>query len=127
LSSGAINAVTAPSLTAEQLQWASRLDHMNTGIVGFGVGAVVFSEAALAKLGAENREIVETTGRAANLALTRIIRSEDDQAFARLKKKMTVHGMSEAERAGWEKVWKKACQSVKPALSGDVLAKIGYC
>jgi TRAP-type C4-dicarboxylate transport system substrate-binding protein len=127
LNSGAINALTAPSVTAEQLQWASRLDHMNTGVVGFGDGAVVFSEAGLAKLGAENREIMETTGRAANLALTRIIRSEDDQAFARLKKKMTVHDMTEAERAEWEKVWKKACQSVKTALPGDVLAKIGYC
>jgi TRAP-type C4-dicarboxylate transport system substrate-binding protein len=127
LSSGAINSLTAPSITAEQLQWASRLDHLNTGVVGFGVGAVVFSEAALAKLGAENREIVETTGRAANLALTRIIRIEDDQAFARLKKKMTVHDMTEAERAEWEKFWKKACQSAKTALPGDVLAKIGYC
>jgi len=127
LTSGAINSLTAPSVTAEQLQWASRLDHLNTGVVGFGVGAVVFSEAALAKLGIENREILETTGTAANLALTRLIRSEDDQAFARLKKRMTVHDMTEAERADWERVWKKACESVKTALPGDVLAKIGYC
>ena len=100
---------------------------MNTGIVGFGVGAVVLSEAQLAKLGAENREILQTTGRAANVALNRIIRSEDDAAFARLKKRMTVHEMTAAERAEWEKVWKKACQRVKTALPGDVLAKIGYC
>jgi TRAP-type C4-dicarboxylate transport system substrate-binding protein len=127
LNSGAINTLTAPSVTAEQLQWASRLDHMNTGVVGFGIGAVVFSEAALAKLGTENREIMETTGRAANLSLTKIIRGEDDQAFARLKKKMTVHDMTETERAEWEKVWKKACESSKKALPRDVLAKIGYC
>jgi TRAP-type C4-dicarboxylate transport system substrate-binding protein len=127
LSSGAINALTAPSLAAEQLQWTSQLDHMNTGVIGFGVGAVVLSESALAKLGAENREIMETTGKAANLALTKIIRGEDDAAFERLKKKMTVHEMSDAERAEWEKVWKKACQRVKTALPGDVLEKIGYC
>jgi TRAP-type C4-dicarboxylate transport system substrate-binding protein len=127
LNAGAVDALVAPPLAAEQLQWSSRLDHMNTGTVGFGVGAVVLSESQLAKLGAENRQIMETTGRAANAALTRIIRSEDDAAFQRLKKRMTVHEMSPAERAEWEKVWKKACQRVKTALPGDVLEKIGYC
>jgi TRAP-type C4-dicarboxylate transport system substrate-binding protein len=127
LNSGAVNVVTAPALAAEQLQWTSQLDHMNTGVTGFGVGAVVLSEAALSKLSAEDRSIMETTGQAANVLLTKIVRSEDDQAFERLKKKMTVHDMTEAERADWDRVWKKACLRVKAALPGDVLSKIGYC
>jgi TRAP-type C4-dicarboxylate transport system substrate-binding protein len=127
LNSGAVNVLVAPSLASEQLQWTSQLDHMNTGIVGFGVGAVVLSESALAKLGPQNREIFETTGKAANLALGKIIRHEDDAAFERLRKKLTVHDMTGAERAEWEKIWKKACQRVKSALPGDVLTKIGYC
>jgi len=44
LNSGAINILTAPALAAEPLQWSSRLDHLNTGVVGFGVGATVLSE-----------------------------------------------------------------------------------
>lgn len=127
LNSGAINVLSVPSLAAEQLQWASRLDHINTGVVGFGVGATVLSEKELEKLGAENREIMQKTGTAAANALTKIIRKEDDEAFDRLQKKMTVHQQTDAERAEWEKLYKKACQRVKSALPGDVLAKIGYC
>jgi TRAP-type C4-dicarboxylate transport system substrate-binding protein len=95
--------------------------------VGFGVGATVLSEKELAKLPAEERQIMETTGKAASVALTKIIRKEDDQALERLYKKMTVHTQTDAERAEWEKIYKKACQRVKSALPGDVLAKIGYC
>jgi TRAP-type C4-dicarboxylate transport system substrate-binding protein len=127
LNSGAINVLTVPALAAEQLQWASRLDHMNDGVVGFGVGAMVISDKELQKLPAEQREIMEKTGKAANEALTKIIRKEDDAALERLMKKMTVHHQTDAERAEWDKIFKKACQRVKTALPGDVLSKIGYC
>lgn len=127
LNAGAINVLTAPALAAEQLQWASRLDHMNTGVVGFGVGAIVLSQKELDKLPADQRDIMEKTGRAASDALTKIIRKEDDAALERLKSKMTVHEQTAAERAEWEKIYKKACQRVKSALPGDVLTKIGYC
>jgi len=127
LNSGAVNVLAAPSLAAEQLQWASKLDHINTGAVYFGVGATVLSEKELEKLGAENQEIMRKTGQAAAAALLKIIRKEDDAAFDRLQKKMTVHQQTEAEHEEWDKVFKKACQRVKSALPGDVLSKIGYC
>ena len=127
LNSGAINVLSVPALAAEQLQWASRLDHINTGVSGFGVGAGVFSEKELAKLPKEQRDIFETLGRNASAALARMIRGEDDAAYERLKKKMTVHVETDAERAEWDKVYKKACQRVKTAMPGEVLAKIGYC
>jgi len=56
-----------------------------------------------------------------------MIRAEDDMAYERLKKKMTVHQQTDAERAEGEKIYKKACQRVKTAMPGEVLAKIGYC
>jgi TRAP-type C4-dicarboxylate transport system substrate-binding protein len=127
LNSGAINVLSVPALAAEQLQWASRLDHLNTGISGFGVGAGVFSEKELAKLPKEQRDIFEQLGKNASMALAKMIRAEDDMAYERLKKKMTVHQETDAERAEWEKVYKKACQRVKTAMPGEVLAKIGYC
>jgi TRAP-type transport system periplasmic protein len=127
LNSGAIDIMTTPSLAAEQLQWSSRLDHINTGVVGFGVGASVLSEKELAKLGPEHRKVMEETGDIATKALTGRIRAADDEAFARLKKKMKVHEQTAAERAEWMSVYKKACQRVKSALPGDVLSKIGFC
>ncbi len=127
LNSGAINVLTAASLAAEQLQWTSRLDHINDGLVGFGVGAMVISEKELSKLPKDQRDLMESTGKAAQLALIKIIRKEDDAAFDRLLKKMTVHHQTDAEKAEWEKIYKKACQRVKTAMPGDVLEKIGYC
>ncbi|HVW25030.1 MAG TPA: TRAP transporter substrate-binding protein DctP [Polyangiaceae bacterium] len=127
LNSGSINVLMTPALAAEQLQWASRLDHLNTGVAGFGVGAGVFSDKELAKLPKDQRDTFEQLGRNATTALGKIIRGEDDAAFERLKKKMTVHVQTDAERAEWEKVYKKACQRVKTAMPGDVLTKIGYC
>ena len=127
LNSGAINVLTVPPLAAEQLQWASRLDHMNDGVVSFGVGALVMSEKEMAKLAPEQREIFEKTGHTTGEVLTKIIRREDDAALERLLKKMTIHHQTDAERAEWDKIFKKACQRVKTALPGDVLSKIGYC
>jgi TRAP-type transport system periplasmic protein len=127
LNSGAIDILTTPSLAAEQLQWSSRLDHINTGVVAFGVGATLLSESELAKLSPEHRTIMEETGKIATQALTGRIRKEDDAAFERLQKKMKVHKQTAAERAEWMDVYKKACQRVKSALPGDVLSKIGFC
>jgi len=124
LNSGAINVLAPPAIAAEQLQWASRLDHMNTGVVSFGVGATVLSESELSKLPKDQRAVMDDTGAAASKALTKIIRAEDDAAFERLKKKMITHEMTPAERVLWEDVWKKACVRVKSALPGDVLSKI---
>ncbi len=127
LTAGSINVLAPPALAAEQLQWTSRLDHMNTGAAGFGVGATVLSDAEMKKLPDDQRDVLEKTGAAASNALTKIIRKEDNEAFERLKKKMVVHEQTDAEAAEWDKVFKKACVRVKSALPGDVLSKIGYC
>lgn len=127
LTAGSINVLAPPALAAEQLQWTSRLDHLNTGAAGFGVGATVLSDAEMKKLPDDQRDVLEKTGAAASNALTKIIRKEDNEAFDRLKKKMVVHEQTDAEAAEWDKVFKKACVRVKSALPGDVLSKIGYC
>ncbi len=127
LNSGAIDVMNTPSLAAEQLQWASRLDHINTGTTYFSIGAVVLSEKQLSKMPADQRKVVTETGHLAAKALTARIRSADDAAFARLKKKMSVHNPTAAETAAWKKVFKKACQRLKSAIPGGVLTKIGAC
>jgi TRAP-type C4-dicarboxylate transport system substrate-binding protein len=127
LNSGAIDVMNTPSLAAEQLQWASRLDHINTAQTYFGIGAVVMSQKALEGLTEDQREILKTTGKQAAEALTRKIRAADDAAFGRLKKKMTVHEATDAEKAEWKAVFKKACQSLKSSIPGDALGKVGAC
>jgi TRAP-type C4-dicarboxylate transport system substrate-binding protein len=127
LNAGAIDVMNTPSLAAEQLQWASRLDHMNTNATYYGIGATAWSEKELAKLSADQREIVSSTGMMASQALTKRIRAADDEAFARLKGKMTTHDPTAAEKAEWKRVFTEACKRLKSAMPGDVLSKIGAC
>ena len=127
LNSGEVNVMNTPSLAAEQLQWASRLDYINTYRTYFGIGAVVLSKKALEKLPADHREIVEKTGRIAARKLTKRIRKADKKAFKRLKKKMTVHEPTDAEKKEWDAVFKKACGRLKGAIPGTVLSDIGAC
>lgn len=127
LNSGKIDVMNTPSLAAEQLQWASRLDHINTAETYYGIGAVVMSNKELEKLNADERDIVKKTGELAAKALTKRIRGEDDKAFARLKKKMKVHEATGAEKAEWKKVFKKACERLKGAIPGGALGKVGAC
>jgi len=127
LNSGAIDIMNTPSLAAEQLQWASRLDHINTAETYFGIGAVVMSKKNIDKLSKDQKEIVMDTGKQAAAALTKRIRREDASAFKRLQKKMTVHEATKEEKKEWKKVFKKACQNLKSSIPGDALGKIGAC
>jgi TRAP-type transport system periplasmic protein len=127
LNSGAIDVMTTPSLAAEQLQWSSRLDHMNTNDVSYGMGAMVVSQKELDKLTADQREVMISTGKQASKALTTRIRKEDDASFVRLKGKMKTHDPSPAEKAEWKKVFTEACKRLKSSMPGDVLSKIGAC
>src|SRR5437868_10051654 len=107
LNTGAIDVVTAPALAAEQLQWASRLDNINTQVVASSIGALVFSKSKLDQLPADLRALLLETGKVAGQALTTRIRNEDAAAFGRLKGKMTVSTPTDAQAAEWAEVWKQ--------------------
>jgi TRAP-type C4-dicarboxylate transport system substrate-binding protein len=107
LNTGAIDVVTAPCLAAEQLQWASRLDNINTQVVSATIGALVFSKSRLDQLPADLRTLLQETGKVAGAALTTRIRNEDAAAFGRLKGKMTVSNSTDAQLAEWNEVFKK--------------------
>jgi TRAP-type C4-dicarboxylate transport system substrate-binding protein len=105
LTSGAINVVIGPALASEQLQWASRLDNINTGVAGVGIGAIVFASTKMNSLPADAQAILVATGAVAAQALTTRIRNEDDAAFTRLKARMTAYDPSATETAQWAKLF----------------------
>jgi len=107
LNTGAVDVITAPALAAEQLQWASRLDTINTQVVAATIGALVFSKGKLDVLPADLRAIMLDTGRVAATALTTRIRNEDAAAFGRLRSKMTVSTSSDAQLAEWAEIFKQ--------------------
>ncbi len=105
LTSNTINVVNAPALAAEQLQWASRLDHINTQPSGIGIGALVFASAKIKSLPADAQAALIETGKVAGDALTGRIRREDNAAFGRLKARMAAYEPNPGEQAQWEKVF----------------------
>jgi TRAP-type C4-dicarboxylate transport system substrate-binding protein len=105
LTSNAITVVNVPPLVAEQLQWASRLDHINTIATHFEIGALVVKSSRLSSLPADAQSAVLDTGRVAAEALTTSIRREDDAALARRRQRMTVYEPNAAEVAQWNKIF----------------------
>jgi TRAP-type C4-dicarboxylate transport system substrate-binding protein len=116
LNTGAVNVVEAPSLAAEQLQWASKLDTINGDVSAMALGALAFSSRRLAGLAEDQRKIVLETGRTAAKALTKRIRAEDDAAFARLKSKMTVVELSDGEKSKWQAVFQRTRARLKQGV-----------
>jgi TRAP-type C4-dicarboxylate transport system substrate-binding protein len=103
-----IDALSAPALAAEQLQWAPQLDHVGADSVVVALGGMVFSKKRLDALPGDLRAILDDTGARASAALRQRVRAEDDAAYERLATKMTVVKLTDAERAAWAAVFEKA-------------------
>ncbi len=116
LTNGTINIVVAPSLAAEQLQWASRLDNINTAVGGVAIGALVFSSAKLKSLPADAQTILLETGKVAGEALTTRIRREDDAAYGRLAGRMTKYDPTPADTAEWNKMFSDTRAKLRGAV-----------
>lgn len=125
LNTGAVNIVVAPALAAEQLQWASKLDHIVDKPSGFAIGALVMSTKALDGLPADLKQIVVDTGKVAASALTTRIRNEDTAAFGRMKTKMTVVSLSGDDQSKWESVFKQVRQRLaQGTFSPELVSKL---
>lgn len=129
LNQGNINVVVAPSLAAEQLQWAPKLDNINSAVGAIGIGAVVISSPKLASLPADAQAILMQTGALAAAQLTLSIRGADDAAYGRLSagpNHMTVYSPNAAEQAEWNAVFEKARVSLGGGhpFSNDIIAKV---
>ena len=125
LSVGNIDGMSTSALAAEQLQWAPRLDFINTLVVAPNIGGVVVASSTLARLSPEHRKLLMETGALACKALTERIRGEDQKALDRLKKRMTVTEPSAAEQAEWKKVFADARQRLaRGTFSPDLVKKV---
>lgn len=128
LNTGAINALFATCLGAEQLQWAGKLDNFADEPVATAIGALVFSVKRINDLPAALKTILTDTAKVGASALTTKIRSEDDAAFARLKSKMTLTKLADDDKSKWEAVFKQARQKLaQGTFSSELVTKLeGY-
>jgi len=101
LSNGSVNVLVAPPLAAEQLQWASRVTHISSQTVSFGIGAMIFSTARLQGVPQNLRDIVTNRGNEMSARLTTSIRNLDAQAYARMKASKSAYDLTDAEKKEW--------------------------
>jgi len=111
-----VNVITVPPLVAEQLQWASRITHINTATAGFAIGAFLVSTARLRSLTDAQRGPMMARGQAVNERLSHLIRNLDAQAFARMKATKSAYEPTEDEK----KQWKPVFEGVGKQLCGPV-------
>ncbi|HEY5241519.1 MAG TPA: TRAP transporter substrate-binding protein DctP [Polyangiaceae bacterium] len=117
-----VNVLTVPALVAEQLQWASRITHINTTTTAFGIGGLIMSSSRLRGLTEAQRTPFLTRGQAANDKLSHAIRNLDAQAFARLKASKSSYEPTEAEKNQWRPVF----EGVARQLCGPVI-RADFC
>jgi TRAP-type C4-dicarboxylate transport system substrate-binding protein len=126
LQSGTINVLVAPPLAAEQLQWASRITHISTETLGYGVGAVIASSARVNMIPPQWREVFERRGREVTERLNAIVRTMDAQAYARMKATKVTYSPTDADKNAWRDVFLKVAQGLRgtiftPALFDKVV------
>lgn len=108
LRAGKVNVVNAPPLAAEQLQWTPYLDHINSETMVCAIGGTVFRKSTLDALAPDVKAtFARLQRRMAKRSSTRI-RKLDQQAYERLRKKMTVVTLSASQKAEWASVLRTA-------------------
>jgi TRAP-type C4-dicarboxylate transport system substrate-binding protein len=107
LTSGAVSVMVVPPLAAEQLQWASRVTHISTETLAFGIGAVIASSARIRQLPPRLKEAMLKRGHEATEKLNRVVRNLDAQAFARMKANKVSYEPTDADRSEWRDVFLK--------------------
>ena len=123
LTNGSLNVLTVAPLAAEQLQWASRVTHINTMTDFFGIGALIMSSARWQSLPAGTKDaLLKGPGLEMQDRLAKSIRNLDAQAFARMKATKTVYDPTEADKAEWRELFTR----VRQELRGSVFTPAVY-
>jgi TRAP-type C4-dicarboxylate transport system substrate-binding protein len=120
-----VNVLTVPPLVAEQLQWASRITHVNTTTTAFGIGGLVMSASRLKGLTEAQRTPFLTRGQTVNDKLSRTIRNLDAQAFARMKASKSTYEPTDAEKEQWRPIFEGVVrQMCGPVIRADFCKEV---
>jgi TRAP-type C4-dicarboxylate transport system substrate-binding protein len=116
LTSGAINVLQTPCIGAEQLQWGSRVTHMNTETLAYVIGATIASSARLQSLPPKFRQVLETRSLESGDRLTKAIRNIDAQAFARMKQQKQTYELTSAEHDEWRHIFVRVAKELRGSV-----------
>jgi TRAP-type C4-dicarboxylate transport system substrate-binding protein len=107
LRAGSVDLIAAPALAAEQLQWAPYLDHVNDEVIVCALGALIFKTGVLEALPSDLRATWDDLQKRLSQSQQGRIRKPDDEAYARVTKRMSVVHLNQGERDEWQKLLRK--------------------
>ncbi len=116
LTAGSINVLQTPCIGAEQLQWGSRITHMNTETLAYVIGATIASSARLAALPPKLRQVLETRSLESGERLTKTIRNIDAQAFARMKQQKQTYELTHDEHEEWRHIFVRVAKELRGSV-----------
>jgi TRAP-type C4-dicarboxylate transport system substrate-binding protein len=120
-----IQIVNIAPYAAEQLQLASKVTHMTAVTTAFVIGALVIKKEKLDAMPPAHREIILRTGQVHAEELTKTIRNQDGQAFARMKKSKATYTPTADELKQWQDVFAAARKSLRGApFSPEVFDRV---
>ncbi|HMJ14105.1 MAG TPA: TRAP transporter substrate-binding protein DctP [Polyangiaceae bacterium] len=104
LRSRRVDTISAPALVAEQLQWIPYLDHVSGQPLACAIGASVVRKATMDSLPPDVRTLFLDLSKKVGRTQSKRIRQLDLEAYERIKRRMTVVTVTDAERKEWQKI-----------------------
>ena len=116
LASGSITFLVSSALLAEQLQWASRITHVGADASSFALGGFLASAPRMKALSERFKQVMAARGDDLQGHLDPVVRSMDEQAFARMKATKTVYSLTDAEKSEWNDVFAKTAAQLRGSV-----------
>lgn len=119
LQTSMVDVVPSSAIGAVALQWFTKLKYMSKGSFGIIVGASILKKEKFDQLSAEDQEILQRTAKRAGLALDKVVREDDAEAFEAMRRR----GVEVIDTGEYRAEWENAALQTRERLIGRVYSK----
>jgi len=114
-----VDVVPASAIGAVALQWFTKLKYMSKDSFGIIVGASIVKKEKFDELSAGDQEILRSTAKRAALALDKLVRKDDAEAY----QAMVRRGVEVIDTGPYRAEWEKAAKETRQRLIGRIYSK----
>jgi TRAP-type C4-dicarboxylate transport system substrate-binding protein len=119
LQTNMVDVVPASAIAAVALQWFTKLKYMSKDSFGIIVGASIVKEEKFDELSPGDQEILRSTAKRAALALDKLVRKDDAEAY----QAMVRRGIEVIDTGPYRAEWEKAAKETRQRLIGRIYSK----
>ncbi len=114
-----IDVVPASAIGAVALQWFTKLKYMSKDSFGIIVGASMITKEKFDQLSPEDQAVLVQTAKRAALALDKVVRKDDAEAFQAMRRR----GVEIVDTSPYRPEWEKAAKETRQRLIGRIYSK----